>query len=136
LIKLTISAALLAPFLIIGASSVALAQEVPNPAEQDLAIDAMMDLDIAADQADNGSVIEADLPPNVHEVRDVSGELIEPFVEAQRCANNGCGLVIINIDTGELAYSMDVWQAGFMPTRNGEQVVQVLNLNSSDEPAQ
>ena len=132
MIKLTMSAAL----LMVAASSAALAQEAANPAEQDIAADVMMDLDIVMDQASDGAVIEAELPPNVREVRDVSGELLEPFVEAQRCADNGCGRVIMNIDTGELAYSMDVWQAGFMPTRNGEQVVQVLDLSSSDEPTQ
>jgi hypothetical protein len=76
---------------------------------------------------------ELELPDNVQEVRSPGGDLIEPFVQAQRCVEAGCSTAIINLETGEIAFAFEQWQPGFIATLNGEQVVHVRDLSAAPE---
>ena len=76
---------------------------------------------------------ERELPANVQEVRSPGGDLVEPFVQAQRCVEAGCSTAIINLETGEIAFAFEQWQPSFIATLNGEQVVHVRDLSAAPE---
>lgn len=123
---------------IISASALAITLSVagqaqpPEDLEQEmLDADVMMDLEVLEGSATS---IE-ELPGNVESVQDVDGELLAPYERAQRCSQTQCSTVIINMETGSIAFADGEWQAGYVETFNGDQVVHVRDLNDDTDPS-